>query len=341
MDLQVGGVDEIEMRLAVALGLAAAGLALAAPGASAFDCKRAASLSEKAICADPAALAADADLSKAFEALRAGDDPKARAQLVAAEVVWLARRDARCSDRQGAALSACLAAQSRARLAFLTGAPEAGPGAPGQIAPAFLMQKGGNGRADIDIQTLRFVSPASPAARAFNAAVDRLASDLEEPEKDDPQADKFVFRWSMRLAYASPRLISAHADGYSFTGGAHSNSYGVDVNVDVARGREATFDDLLDKPAAQRIFALCVDQVRDKKKEAGEWDENSDAWGPKQLVKDVAGASADLKAWSFGGDAATIGYDPYAVGPYSDGPFECKIPYAVLRPLARPDFPLP
>ena len=39
MDLQVGGVDEIEMRLAVGLGLATAGLALAAPNAFAFDCE--------------------------------------------------------------------------------------------------------------------------------------------------------------------------------------------------------------------------------------------------------------------------------------------------------------
>jgi len=329
------------MRLAAALGLAAAGLALTAPGAFAFDCKRAASASEKAICADPAALAADADLSKAFEALRVASDPKARAQLVAAEVAWLARRDAQCSDQKGAALSACLAAQSRTRLAFLTGAPEVGPGAPGRIAPAFLMQKGGKGRADIDVQTLRFVDPTSAAARAFNAAVDRLSSDLEEPDKDDPQADKFAYAWSMRLAYASPRLISAHADGYSYSGGAHPNSYSANVNVDVGRGREATLDDLLDKPAAQKIFALCVGQVRDKKKENGAWDENSEAWGEKQLVKNVAEASADLKSWSFGADAATIGYDPYAVGPYSDGPYECKIAYAVLRPLARPDFPLP
>ena len=56
--MQVGGVDEIEMRLAVGLGLATAGLALAAPSGYAFDCRRAASPSGKAICADPAALAA-------------------------------------------------------------------------------------------------------------------------------------------------------------------------------------------------------------------------------------------------------------------------------------------
>ena len=69
--------------------------------ALAFDCKRAASPSEKAICADPAALAADADLSKAFEALRAAADPRARAQLVAAEVAWLTRRDGDCADQKG------------------------------------------------------------------------------------------------------------------------------------------------------------------------------------------------------------------------------------------------
>lgn len=329
------------MRRAAVFALAGAALVLTAPGASAFDCKRAATAAEKAICADPDALAADADLSKAFEALRAASEPKARAQLVAAEVAWLARRDGNCSDQKGPALGACLAARSRSRLAFLTGAPEAGPGAPGRIAPVFRMQKGGKARAEIDIQTLRFVDAASPVARAFNQAVDKLSSDVEEPDKDDPQSDKYSYEWSMRLAFASPRLVSAHADGYSFTGGAHPNSYSANINIDFARGREATFEELADKPAAQKIFALCVDQVRDRKKKEGAWDEDSETWGLKGLVKDVATATADLKAWSFGGDAATISYDPYAVGPYSDGPYECKIPYAVLRPLARQDFPLP
>ncbi len=78
MDLQVGGVDQNEVRRIVGLGFASALLAPAASSAWAFDCRRAASPSEKAICADPTALAADADLGKAFEATRA-----------AAEVAWL------------------------------------------------------------------------------------------------------------------------------------------------------------------------------------------------------------------------------------------------------------
>ena len=186
----------------VGFGLAA----LAASPALALDCQRAATPSEKAICADPAALAADADLGKAFEALRAGSTRRpSAARRGRSRLARAAGRELRRSE--GPALSACLARETRARLAFLTGAPEAGPGAPGQIAPVFLMQKGGKGRTDIDIQMLKFVVAATPAERAFNAAVDRLASDLEEPEKDDPQADK----WSYTLVDA-PRVRLAASD---------------------------------------------------------------------------------------------------------------------------------
>jgi len=144
----------------------------------------------------------------------------------------------------------------------------------------------------------------------------------------------------MRLAYASPKLISAHADGDSFMGGAHPNSYSVNINVDVAPGREAKFADLLDKPAANKVFALCLKQVRDEKT-AREGSVDDDSGASKTLADSVAAATGDLKAWSFGTDAATISYDPYAVGAYAEGAFSCSLPYATLRPLARADFPLP
>ena len=312
----------------------------AAAPAHALDCQRASTAIEKAICADPAARDADADLGKTFDALRASLDPKAKPQLVAAQVAWLGLRDSNCADQKGAALGACLARETRARIAFLTGAPEAGPGAPGRLAPVFRMQKGGKGRTDVDVQLLKFVDPATPAERAFNAAVEKLTNDLENPGKDDPLADQWSYSWSMTLAYASPRLISAHAEGGSFMGGAHPNSYSANINVDVARGREATFADLVDKPSAQKIFALCLKQVREQKL-AREGAADDDAGAPKTLPESVAEATGDLKAWSFGADQATIAYDPYAVGAYAEGAFSCEAPYATLRSLAKPDFPLP
>lgn len=326
------------MKRIVALAFVAAA-SCAAP-AYAFDCKRAASASEKAICADPAALAADADLGKAFETLRAATDPKLRAGLVGAEVAWLRRRDSDCSDQKGTALSACLATQSRARLAFLNGAPEAGSGAPGRLAPVFRMQKGGKGKTDIDIEILKFADPSTPAQRAFNAAADKLSSDLEEPDKDEQDVATYAFDVSMRLTYASPRLISAHAKEYSDFGGAHPNFNSANINIDVTLGRAATFDDLLDKPGAQKVFALCLKQVRDERRERGDEEEMA-ADDLKALTDSVAKASADLGVWSFGADAATLSYDPYVVGAYAEGAFDCTIPYATLRPLAKTSFPLP
>jgi uncharacterized protein YecT (DUF1311 family) len=332
-------LDARAVKHAAALALALAILGVAP--AYAIDCKHAHSPGEKAICADPAARAADADLGKTFEALRETLDPKARSQLVAAELAWLRRRDLNeCTDPDAAKLATCLATQSRARVAFLTGAPQAGPGAPGRLAPVFRMRKGAKGRTDIDIEVLKFVDPSAAAQRAFNAAVDKLSDDIQEPEKDDPAADRYAFNVSMRLAYASPRLISAHATEYSDFGGAHPNVNSADINVDVAQGRVATFDDLLDKAGAQKVFALCLKQVRGERRERGANEETS-ADDLKALADSVAKASADLGVWSFGAEAATLTYDPYAVGAYAEGAFDCTIPYSTLRPLAKPSFPLP
>jgi hypothetical protein len=61
----------------------------------------------------------------------------------------------------------------------------------------------------------------------------------------------------------------------------------------------------------------------------------------KALRQNIATVTAALNTWSFGADAATVSYDPYTVGAYAEGEFSCDIPYATLRPLAKPSFPLP
>ena len=158
LDLQVVLLDAREMRratLALAILAASAGARRAA-----FDCKKAATPSEKAICADPAALAADAAMSAAFQALLQGAPAPQRPQIAAAQARWLPTRDGACADSKGPALGACLARESDRRRAFLAGQPEAGPGAPGRIAPWFRFEKGGKGRAEVDFELLKFVDPA-------------------------------------------------------------------------------------------------------------------------------------------------------------------------------------
>ena len=322
------------------LVLAAAFCAIAAP-ALALDCKAAASNAEKAICADPAALAADAEMSKAYGALHGLLDAKQHAALLKSQVQWITERDGACFEKKGAELSACLTEQSNERRLFLSGGAPAGPGYSARLVPAFRIEPGGKGRTDVDIEVLKFPAPANAGERAFNAAVDKLSSDIVQPDKQDSQREDYAYSWRLRLVYASPRLLSAHADGYSSTGGAHPNSYSRDINIDLDAGREATFDSLLDKAGGEKIFALCFDQVVADRKAREGADGDLDAEGLKNLRRDIATATGALHTWRFGADAADVSYDAYAVASYVEGEFACKIPYAILRPLARPGFPLP
>ena len=154
-------------------------LLLAPEAASAFDCAKAKSADEKAICASPEAKAADDAMAAAYLALRKTAAGADRNALDAAQTRWLGRRSQNCSDDDGNAFHrsktlACFAVASSARAAFLTGAPEAGPGAPTPMAPTFRIEKGRKGHADVDFQLVKFVQPASPGERAFNAAADKL-----------------------------------------------------------------------------------------------------------------------------------------------------------------------
>ncbi len=334
------GMKRVSMRSGTLRALAAA-LGLAASPASALDCDKAASPSEIAICADPAARAADSAMADAFAALLAGAAPSAKPAIVAAQAHWLRDRDFACEPENGPKLAACLAEQSGRRRAFLAAEPEAGPGAPGRLAPWFRYEAGAPGKAAVMVQLLRYPSPATPAERAFDSAVDKLAGGIDEPEKGDPAADHYEYDRSMRVTYASPRLISAHIDGFNDTGGAHPNTFSGDVTIDVEQGREATFADLLDEAGAKAVFAYCLKSVIAAKTARMGADAPLSAADLKELAKNVAAETGKLTTWSFSADKATVTYDPYAVGAYVEGAYRCEIPYSALKPLAKPSFPLP
>ena len=161
-------------------------LFLGACPAFAFDCANARTASEKAICADPAARDADAQMAQAFGQLVAGASPAERAAATQSQVKWLEERDKACADLKRPELAACLKRESDARRIYLVGQPENGPGYSGRIAASARYEKGGKGRAEIDLRLLKVVDPKTPADRAFNASVDKLVGRLDPPGKDDP-----------------------------------------------------------------------------------------------------------------------------------------------------------
>ncbi len=111
--------------------LLAAGWPLAAPAQS-FDCRRASTPAERAICARPPLGVLDRAVADAYAAALARPGADA-AGLRAAQTAWLRARDAECRTAPGGAggLAACLSAAMTARVAEL-----APPAAPAQTAQA-------------------------------------------------------------------------------------------------------------------------------------------------------------------------------------------------------------
>lgn len=84
--------------------------------APSFDCKKAASTVEKAVCADTALARQDRQVAEAYARRRENEsDQKARAGLLEAQRAWLAMRDQTCGGD-----AACLSKAYRQRLVALT-----------------------------------------------------------------------------------------------------------------------------------------------------------------------------------------------------------------------------
>jgi len=311
---------------------------LAATGAHAFDCGKASTEAEKEICADPAARAADADMSKAYAALVRGASAKSKAQIARAQVNWLERRDGACSREN---LAACLAEQSRQRAKFLAAQPEAGPGLPSPMTAKIWYDKLAKGQVDVDYELLEFAAPSSPGERAFNAAVEKLQDDAKPLIADRGDEGAASLGATMRLVYASPALVSARAELYVDGGGAHPNMSVRNFNLDIARGRLLAFADAFDAAAAKTVAARCFKSVVEQKRARLGDDAPKTPDELKELEKAVGEATGDLALWSFSASKAVIAYDRDTVGGWAEGDYACEIGYGVLRPLTKSGLPLP
>lgn len=103
-----------------------AAAAAAQPSASmaSFDCARAATPSERAICSDAALAGLDRDLARSYAArLAEAGDAERKGEVKARQRAWLKNRDEACRDQSGAAAVSCLTGVYRARHAELRAQP--------------------------------------------------------------------------------------------------------------------------------------------------------------------------------------------------------------------------
>ncbi len=98
---------------------------LRAPAAS-FDCSKAATVVERAICADSALAQLDRELAATYgQRLDETDAASDKDVIRAAQRAWLQQRNTRCKAESGTALTRCLGDVYRARLAEFSAAADA------------------------------------------------------------------------------------------------------------------------------------------------------------------------------------------------------------------------
>ena len=333
--------------------LSATVLVLAMSGttsALALDCKLARSVLDRAICGDASALAADKAMTDSFTRLRAKLDAKQATALLANQRQWLTQRNGLCGDDK-AGPAACARRESETRARALDARPVSGPGTPDALTPAIVATAGTKKTYAIDIFLYRFAMPKTAGEKRLNADVQAIIANAPKATEDSSGTLTYSFSRTGTLTYASDKLLSLRVEGYTFSGGAHGESTSDNINIDMASGRNLSFDDLIAVPRQKEVIGLCAAQVAAQLKQrlvdAGDYSEtNAEAKANLKglidgSVEGVEAVTSQLSHWSFTADTATVDYDIDQLAPHVLGAFSCSFPAAQLRPLVKPGFPLP
>ena len=309
----------------------------------AFDCAKAASSIEKAICTDPKLKAADDAMATAYAALRDSLVGADRKSLGASQRKWVKSREDSCGYQQGAEQANCILSQTDERRQLLLAEPESGPGTGSRLMPVFIQQDADPRHYDIDFTLIKFVKPQSKGEILFNNRVTKIGKGAPLGRQSEAARDDMTYSSvaAMALTYTSPKLISAKVENWDFSGGAHGNGGTSGITIDLDRGTEMKPGDLFDAKGIAALKARCIEQIFEQKKDKNDGQDFNPADDPNYQETTIVEHLQSMNSWNFWKDKATVTFDAYAIGSYAEGQYECDFTMDEMKKLARPGAPLP
>lgn len=162
--------------------------------------------------------------------------------------------------------------------------------------------------------------------------IDEFQKDAKEGFMSDVITSTWIFNYDYSIEYYSEELISFTGMVYSYTGGAHGNTYFVSSNY-LIEGEESKLLKLSDlfKKDSKYVMTLSELITMDLKKQKAGWVVDGTI---KSLKEDEIGPFA------LSPRGIQFAFAPYAVGPYSDGSFFVTISYDELQDIIDPSGPL-
>jgi hypothetical protein len=178
------------------------------------------------------------------------------------------------------------------------------------------------------------------ANREINERLEKEAA--SEKKKFTAEAEEFfaaqesVGEWqenfSYTIEYYSPQFISLSGEDFSYTGGAHGNTFYMSSNYWIKDGKALSLglSDLF-MPKSDYLKILSDYCIRDLRKQQAGWVLNGEL---KELKAD------DLSAFVISPRGVTFAFAPYAAGPYVEGSYFVTVGFAELNGAVNPSGPL-
>lgn len=350
------------MRIGWCIVLVIAG---AAAHAASFDCAKAKTPKEKAICTTPALSKADEKMAMAYRAVLAAAPSEMTSEIREGQRVWLRKIGDSCKQDNptpDTSLSQCLMVEYDSRIHHLqqmilrTGGVTFVWRTVEMTAPAPPPPPGvsiGTGLPDHGYLKASWpqTNADMPEWKMWNAAIEAATFAMAWQENGggpagtgqrivwaaDPEMDLDVFA---SLGLVDRGLVTATIDDQWYGhGAAHPNEDSIQFNWLLKEKREVQPEDIFraDSGWARMLETRC-DRYLHQTLDPGLGHSYMDDWAPGIAARNVSNVVKNPKNWKLDQKGLTIVFQTYAVACRVCTPAPLALPWADLKPYLNPDF---
>ncbi len=321
--------------------------------AASFECSKAITPQEKAICRDPKLSQLDESTATAYKAVLAEFSPTGAAEVQRDQRKWLQWLRQVCPDQknQGRGIAVCLTNEYTTQLQMLkTGVKRVGgmrffPRVKVLIAPDTAKPQPGS--TDPGFGVGRFSWPEidqpTPQQAAWNAAVRRQVVSMSS-EAIDGRATATEFKASnvadsemdvsYRLKAANERFISVDLENSTYGyGAAHPNEYTISFEWWMELHRALKADDIFRPGSGWEAFLgqLCYEKLRSGEHAKDLYNDNTARRAVLDSVKQING-------WTLTARRFEVDFAEYSVAPRAAGSISVALGWEQLKPYLASGF---
>lgn len=332
-------------------------------GAS-FDCAKARTPQEKAICASPKLSAADDQMAAAYRAILRAAPPEMTSEIRQSQLTWIHKRATQCSPSGPDAatdLETCLLADENARAIALNQMIHKEAGVTfiwhyiyrktsGGEDPNAVNNNGPEGPGSLEASWPRAMSNTSEW-NAWNQAIESATHKIAEQSNVD-SAGPAPREWkavdgadvdvSVSIDFAGSELVTSTITNYWDGHGAHPNTDTVQFDWILKQQRLVRPEDVFraDSDWNTVLYNLC-DRYLHKTLDHEFGGDYTTFSAPGTITTRVHAIAADPQSWRIDDKGLTLVFQPYAVACYACTPDPFTIPWTELKPLLNPGFAVP